>query len=98
MHEGPLDAPIVICGRDHGWQEARDKRPFVGAAGHLLDTALKEAGLRREDILICNVVNARPRGDLWDAHNPSDIASGFSVLDGLLLRAPRRMVVAAGSQ
>lgn len=98
MHDGPLDAPLVLVGRDPGWQEVREGRPFVGAAGHLLNAGLKDAGLRREEILVANVVNSRPRGDEWDAHVGGDIANGFAVLDGLIRRVPRTLVVAAGSQ
>src|SRR6201999_2154896 len=38
-------------------------RPFVGAAGKLLDAVLAEAGLARADVFITNVVKARPPGN-----------------------------------
>ena len=38
-------------------------RPFVGAAGKLLDGLLAEAGLARDDVYITNVVKARPPGN-----------------------------------
>lgn len=98
MHDGPPNAALVIVGRDPGWQELRDGRPFVGAAGHLLNAGLKDAGLRREEVLVANVVNSRPRGDEWDAHVAGDIASGWAALDRLLRGSPRQLVVAAGSQ
>ncbi len=54
--EGPADAEIMIVGLGPGRQEDIQGRPFVGAAGKLLDRLLEEAGLKREDIYITNVM------------------------------------------
>jgi DNA polymerase len=61
--EGPADAGVVIVGEAPGAQEDKTGRPFVGNAGKLLDSLLAEAGLRREDVFITNVVKARPPGN-----------------------------------
>lgn len=61
--EGNPDAAVVIVGEAPGAQEDRTGRPFVGNAGKLLDALLEEAGLRREDVFITNVVKARPPGN-----------------------------------
>jgi uracil-DNA glycosylase family 4 len=61
--EGPADARVVVVGEAPGAQEDRTGRPFVGNAGKLLDGLLAEAGLRREDVFITNVVKARPPGN-----------------------------------
>jgi DNA polymerase len=61
--EGGEDARVVIVGEAPGATEDRTGRPFVGNAGRLLDELLGEAGLRREDVFITNVLKARPPGN-----------------------------------
>src|SRR5437867_4105657 len=61
--EGSARAPVVFVGEAPGAAEDREGRPFVGRAGRLLDLVLEEAGLRREDVYITNVVKARPPGN-----------------------------------
>jgi DNA polymerase len=58
--EGDPDAEVVFVGEAPGASEDRQGRPFVGAAGKLLDELLAEAGLAREEVFITNVVKARP--------------------------------------
>jgi DNA polymerase len=53
----------VFVGEAPGASEDRAGRPFVGSAGRLLERLLAEAGLRREDVYITNVVKARPPGN-----------------------------------
>jgi uracil-DNA glycosylase len=54
--EGPADAEVMMIGEQPGDQEDRAGRPFVGPAGHVLDRALKEAGLYRGAVYITNAV------------------------------------------
>ena len=54
--EGPPDARIVIVGEQPGDQEDQAGRPFVGPAGEVLEQALGEAGLRREEVYLTNAV------------------------------------------
>lgn len=54
--EGKARARIVLVGEQPGDQEDRQGRPFVGPAGRLLDRALNEAGIPREDVYITNAV------------------------------------------
>ena len=61
--EGSATAEVVIVGEAPGASEDKQGRPFVGRAGRLLDDLLAEAGLRREDVFITNVVKARPPGN-----------------------------------
>ena len=61
--EGSAAARVVLVGEAPGAQEDRQGRPFVGNAGRLLDRLLEEAGLRREDVFITNVLKARPPGN-----------------------------------
>lgn len=58
--EGPVDAEIMFIGEGPGEQEDRSGRPFVGAAGQLLNRLLLQAGLQRADVFITNIVKCRP--------------------------------------
>ena len=54
--DGPETARIVLVGEQPGDQEDRKGEPFVGPAGRLLDKALAEAGINRQDLYITNAV------------------------------------------
>ena len=58
--EGPDNASIVFIGEGPGFHEDQQGRPFVGPAGQFLDYLLELAGLKREEVYICNVVKCRP--------------------------------------
>ncbi len=57
---GNADADLMFVGEAPGFHEDRQGKPFVGAAGRLLDTLLAEIGLEREDTFIANVLKCRP--------------------------------------
>lgn len=58
--EGSLKAEIMFVGEGPGQKEDQLGRPFVGAAGKLLDKMIGSIGLKREDVFIANVVKCRP--------------------------------------
>ena len=58
--EGSLDATTLFIGEAPGYWEDVKGRPFVGAAGKLLDTLLADANLSRSTVYITNVVKCRP--------------------------------------
>src|SRR5260370_38480073 len=58
--EGSPSAEIMFIGEGPGFHEDQQGRPFVGAAGQLLTEMLRGIGLRREDVLITNVVRCPP--------------------------------------
>ncbi|HEX5657697.1 MAG TPA: UdgX family uracil-DNA binding protein, partial [Polyangiales bacterium] len=63
--EGARKARLVMVGEQPGDQEDKQGHPFVGPAGQMLDRALEEAGIAREDVYITNAVkhfNYRPVG------------------------------------
>ncbi|MGH3914711.1 MAG: UdgX family uracil-DNA binding protein [Pseudonocardiaceae bacterium] len=53
---GRSGAPMMLIGEQPGDAEDRAGEPFVGPAGRLLDKALAEAGVCREDAYVTNVV------------------------------------------
>ncbi|QIS07471.1 UdgX family uracil-DNA binding protein [Nocardia brasiliensis] len=54
--EGPATAAIVMVGEQPGDQEDVRGHPFVGPAGGLLDRALAETGIPREQVYLTNAV------------------------------------------
>ncbi|CAM2823655.1 UdgX family uracil-DNA binding protein [Saccharomonospora xinjiangensis] len=54
--EGPVRARLVMVGEVPGDREDREGRPFVGPAGGLLDRALADAGIDRDDVYVTNAV------------------------------------------
>jgi uracil-DNA glycosylase len=54
--EGSQKATIMLVGEQPGDQEDRSGHPFVGPAGKILDEALHEAGIDRDEIYVTNVV------------------------------------------
>ena len=60
LGEGELHAALMFIGEGPGQQEDQTGRPFVGAAGQLLDKMLAAIGLRRDQVYICNIVKCRP--------------------------------------
>lgn len=57
--EGNPSTPLVFVGEGPGQNEDATGRPFVGRAGVLLDECLRESGITRKHIYICNVVKCR---------------------------------------
>jgi DNA polymerase len=53
----------MFVGEAPGADEDRLGRPFVGAAGQLLDKMIAAMGLGREQVFIANVLKCRPPGN-----------------------------------
>jgi DNA polymerase len=63
--EGPIPAPIVLIGEQPDDREDVVGRPFVGPAGKLLEDALEEAEIPRDEVYVTNAVKHfkwEPRG------------------------------------
>ena len=54
--EGPTAADFMLVGEQPGDKEDLAGKPFVGPAGRILDAALKDAGIAREDTFVTNAV------------------------------------------
>lgn len=61
--EGNPHARLMLIGEGPGQQEDLTGRPFVGAAGQLLERMLAAIDLSREEVFIANVVKCRPPGN-----------------------------------
>lgn len=60
---GNPNARVMIVGEAPGKNEDLQGVPFVGAAGHTLDSLLELADLSRDEIYIANVLKCRPPGN-----------------------------------
>jgi len=60
MGDGNPNAQIVFIGEAPGKNEDLQGKPFVGAAGKLLDEMLGDIDLMRKDVYITNIVKYRP--------------------------------------
>lgn len=58
--EGSLDAAVMFIGEAPGYWEDLKGRPFVGAAGKLLDEMLSKIWLSRSQVYIANILKCRP--------------------------------------
>lgn len=61
--DGPEESEIMFIGEAPGFHENEQGRPFVGAAGKLLDELLAEIELDRGRVFITNVIKSRPPGN-----------------------------------
>ena len=62
---GPRAARVMFVGEQPGDQEDRQGEPFVGPAGAMLDKALADAGIPRDQVYVTNAVKHfkwEPRG------------------------------------
>lgn len=69
---------ILAIGEAPGYEEDRDKIPFVGEAGKTLDSLLGKIGITRSDIKVGNVCNYRPASNDFDyLRDTSQLAEGI---------------------
>lgn len=57
---GNPEARVMLVGEAPGYQEEREREPFVGPAGQKLNDILKAMGIHREEVYISNIVKFRP--------------------------------------
>ena len=63
--EGAPKARVMFVGEQPGDQEDLQGHPFVGPAGRILERALKDAGISRDEVYVTNAVKhfkSEPRG------------------------------------
>jgi uracil-DNA glycosylase len=58
--EGQVSARIIFIGEAPGKSEDEKGKPFVGAAGRILNIAMEKAGIKRSEVFITNAVKCRP--------------------------------------
>lgn len=92
--EGPLNAEVLLIGEAPGMNEDKQGRPFVGQAGQFLEELLAAAGLKRQEVYICNVLKCRPPANRDPA--PDEIAACRDYLDEQIEMVDPLVVVTLG--
>lgn len=78
--EGNPDAEIMFIGEAPGYNEAVQRRPFVGKSGQFFRKTLKEeAGISEKEVYISNIVKVRPPENRDPS--PAEIAAYKPCLD-----------------
>ncbi|HEU4685133.1 MAG TPA: UdgX family uracil-DNA binding protein [Nitrospira sp.] len=100
--EGAPHAKILFVGEQPGDQEDRAGHPFVGPAGKLLDKALAEAGIARQDAYVTNAVKHfkwEPQGKRRKHKKPSsaEVAACRPWLEAELRVIEPQVVVCLGA-
>ena len=100
--EGPRRAKVMFLGEQPGDQEDLAGKPFVGPAGKLLDRALEEAGIERDQVYVTNTVKHfkwEPRGKrrIHQKPNSREIAACRPWLEAELRLVRPRVLVCLGS-
>jgi len=100
--EGRAGVSIALIGEQPGDQEDKQGHPFVGPAGRILDRALDEAGIDRDDLYVTNAVKhfkwtGRGKRRIHQRPNGSEIRACRFWLDGELGVVRPRLVVLLGA-
>jgi DNA polymerase len=100
--EGSRHAKVVFVGEQPGNDEDLAGKPFVGPAGKLLDKALVEAGINRDEVYVTNVVKHfkwKPQGKrrIHKKPNAREIAACRPWLDAELDLLKPEVVVCLGA-
>lgn len=93
--DGNPESPLVLVGEAPGAQEDLEGRPFVGAAGKLLDKILAAIGFTREHVYITNTIMCRPPGNRLPTHEERAACRPF--FDAKIEIIQPRMVVLLGN-
>ncbi|MDN5364904.1 MAG: uracil-DNA glycosylase [Thermacetogenium sp.] len=93
--EGNENSRLMLVGEAPGAEEERLGRPFVGAAGKLLNKILAAAGFRREALYITNIAKCRPPGNRLPRKDEADSCYVYLVRQIELIKP--RLIVCLGT-
>jgi uracil-DNA glycosylase len=97
--EGKTGVSIALVGEQPGDQEDKQGHPFVGPAGRILERALDEAGIDRDDVYVTNAVKhfkwtERGKRRIHQRPNGTEIrACGFWLVAELSAVRPRLVML-----
>jgi uracil-DNA glycosylase len=94
VSEGPVDADLMLVGAVPRRHEDLQGRPFAGAAANVLDNALADAGLLRDQVHATSVIRCRPSDDR--APSAAEIATCLPHLHAQVALVQPRVIVALG--
>lgn len=75
--DGLLDAKIMLIGEAPGRNEDMQGKPFVGAAGKLLDKMLEQGKIDRNEVYITNIVKCRPPNNRVPSRQEADACNPY---------------------
>ena len=93
--DGNLDSEVMFIGEAPGFHEDKQGKPFVGAAGQLLDRLMGEIGLDRTSCAIVNVLKCRPPNNRDP--QPDEIESCTPHLHAQLAYMQPKVIVTLGN-
>jgi uracil-DNA glycosylase len=93
--DGNLESDLLFIGEGPGFHEDKQGKPFVGAAGQLLDQLLAEIGFDRTRAAIVNVVKCRPPGNRDPL--PEEIEACKPYLDAQIAYMRPKVIVTLGN-
>ena len=93
---------MMLIGEQPGDSEDLEGRPFIGPAGKMMDRALEEVGINRQEVYVTNAVKHfkwEPRGKRRIHQKPSsrDIAACRPWLEAELRLVQPKLVVCLGA-
>jgi uracil-DNA glycosylase len=100
--EGRRTAEVMLIGEQPGDKEDLAGHPFVGPAGRVLDQALDDVGIDREQVYVTNAVKhfkwkARGKRRIHDKPSAAEVAACRPWLDAELATVRPRVVVLLGA-
>jgi uracil-DNA glycosylase len=100
--EGRRTAEVMLIGEQPGDKEDLAGHPFVGPAGRVLDQALNDVRIDREQVYVTNAVKhfkwkARGKRRIHDKPNAAEVAACRPWLDAELATVRPRVVVLLGA-
>ncbi len=93
--EGGPGSRLMLVGEGPGSEEDRLGKPFVGAAGQLLDRILEAVQIKRDEVYITNIVKCRPPANRAPA--PSEITSCLPYLQQQIVLLNPLVIVCMGA-
>jgi DNA polymerase len=92
--EGPANSEIMFIGEGPGFHENEQGLPFVGAAGQFLNELLAQAGMKRPEVWIGNVVKCRPPGNRDPL--PEELAACNEYLERQITAIQPKIIITLG--
>jgi len=92
--EGDSQADLMFIGEGPGKREDELGKPFVGAAGKLLDEMVESIDLTRKEVYIANVVKCRPPGNRDPL--PDEVKACWPYLEQQLKEIKPKLIILLG--
>jgi uracil-DNA glycosylase family protein len=102
--QGPENSTTMFVGEQPGDQEDKAGRPFVGAAGRILDDALQELGIDRSKVYVTNTVKhfkwvpaTTGKRRIHEKPNAREISACRPWLDAEIERIKPKLIICLGA-